>query len=425
MTLTREGYMPRIIDARIGRMLKTFGAVCVEGPKWCGKTWTSMNHSNSEFNVGDKSNNFQNRTLARIDPDMVLQGERPLLIDEWQEVPILWDAVREEVDRENTKGRFILTGSSTPKTKGIMHSGAGRIGTVRMRTMSLFETGDSDGSVSLRELFASGTGTVDCGEPDLKDLIAFTVRGGWPGAVGIDRSNHSLISRDYLEKAKRDAVGIDGKGRNSDKMMMLIRSLARNESTMAGKETLKNDMRDTDGESISDNTLSEYLDCLERIFLIDDQPAFSPNVRSSVRVGKSVKRHLSDPSLVVSALGMNAERLLDDLRTFGFIFESLCVHDLRIYAEASDGKLFHYRDSYGNEIDAVVEMPDGSWGAFEIKLGSDQTDEAAEKLLKISRLFTEDGIRPPRVLCVVCGLTRYAYRRPDGVYVVPIASMKD
>ena len=425
MTLTRDGYLPRIIDGHIERMLRTFGAICIEGPKWCGKTWTSLNHSNSVFNVGDKSGNFQNRTMATLNPDLALSGDEPRLIDEWQEVPSIWDAVRQEVDKSNVKGRFILTGSSTPVTKGVMHSGTGRIGTIRMRTMSLFETGDSDGVVSLKNLFASNQKDIDCGDVDLRDLIAFTVRGGWPGAIGMDRNDYELIPKDYIEKAKRDAAKLDDKERNSDKMLMLIRSLARNESTTASKRTLKKDMADIDDENISDGTLTEYLDCLGRIFLTDDQPAFSQNLRSSLRIGKSEKRHLADPSLTVAALNLNEEKLLKDLHTFGFIFESLCEHDLRIYAEASGGKIFHYRDSNGNEIDTIIEMRDGSWGAFEIKLGTEKIDEAAENLLRITKLISDNGSRRPSVLCIVCGMTRYAYRRPDGVYVVPITSLKD
>ena len=425
MTLTNDGYRPRIIDAHVKRMLKTFGAVCIEGPKWCGKTWTSMNHANSTYFVGDKSNNFQNRAMATIDPDVALRGDEPHLIDEWQEVPAIWDAVRGEVDKSNSKGRFILTGSSTPKTKGIMHSGAGRIGTVRMRTMSLFETGDSKGLVSLKELFGSGIGTIDCGDTNLRNLIALTVRGGWPGAMGINREDYELLPGDYLEKAKRDAAKLDGRERNSEKMLSLIKSLARNESTVASKTTLKKDMKDIDEETISDVTLTEYLDCLERIFLIDNQPAFSPNVRSPMRFGKSEKRHLADPSLAVAALGMNEEKLFNDLNTFGFIFEALCEHDLRIYAEASGGRMYHYRDGKDNEMDAVVEMHDGSWGAFEIKLGADKIDDGAKNLLRISKLLAGNGAATPKVLCVICGMTKYAYRRPDGVYVVPITALRD
>lgn len=425
MVLTKEGYKPRLIDAYIKRMLNTFGAICIEGPKWCGKTWTSLNHSNSVFNVGDKKNNFQNRTLAVIDPDIALRGEKPHLIDEWQEVPAIWDAVRSEVDGTNAKGGFILTGSSTPVTKGVLHSGAGRIGSVRMRTMSLFETSDSNGLVSLKSLFGSGPDTIDCGEVDLEWLVALAVRGGWPGAIGVDREDFDLIPRDYIEKARKDAARLDGKRRDSHKMLMLIKSLARNESTVASKETLKKDMRDTDEENISDGALSEYLDCLERIFLVDNIPAFSPNVRSPMRVGKSEKRHLADPSLAVAAMGMNEKRLLNDLRTFGFVFESLCEHDLRIYAEASGGKIYHYRDGNDNEIDAIVEMPDGSWGAFEMKLGTPMVEEASENLLRITNLLVSKGAEPPSVLCVICGMSQYAYRRPDGVCVVPITSLRD
>lgn len=423
--MTMEGYRPRLMDAHISGMMKAFGAVCVEGPKWCGKTWTSLSHADSAFDVGDKSGGFQNRMLASMDPDVALRGAEPRLIDEWQEAPAIWDAVRAEVDSSAAKGRFILSGSSTPRAKGVMHSGAGRIGSVRMRTMSLFESGDSGGQASLRDIFGRGLSMTDCGETGLERLAHLAVRGGWPGSIGLGGDLCGLVPRDYLEKAARDAARLDGRERDSEKMRMLIRSLARNESTLAGKEALKRDMMGSDGERISDNTLSEYLDCLGRMFLTDDQPSFSPNSRSSVRVGKSGKRHLADPSLAVAALEMGAEGLVRDLKTFGFIFEAMCARDLRIYAEASGGRLSHYRDGNGNEIDAVVEMRDGSWGAFEAKLGADGVDEAAENLLRIAKLLERNGARPPSALCVVCGAARYAYRRPDGVHVAPLTSLRD
>jgi predicted AAA+ superfamily ATPase len=385
----------------------------------------SLNHSESVIYVGDPDNNFQNKALINADISYALKGEVPHLIDEWQEIPQIWDAVRFEADRTPANGRFILTGSSTPEFKGVSHSGAGRIGTLRMRTMSLFESGDSDGSVSLKGLFDS---TMENGDPvkqSLEHLIALTIRGGWPKTVDQSPESVSLIMKDYLDTCRKDASRLDGKMRDSEKMRMLIRSLARNESTVSSDQTVKRDMKAYDGESISDVTLADYLDALRRIFIIEDQPAFSPNLRSSVRVGKTPKRHLTDPALAAAAMGLTKEKLLNDLKTFGFLFEAMCERDLQIYAEANGGRLFHYRDGRGGEIDAVVELPDGRWGAFEIKVGSERIDEGAENLLSMADLFASDESAPPAVLCVICGMAPCAYRRADGVYVVPITSLRD
>lgn len=421
MALTPEGYRPRLIDAEVEAMLESFGAVSIEGPRWCGKTWTAENHSRSEFRVADAVGPVPGRDIAASDPRGILMGEEPRLIDEWQEVPAIWDAVRSEVDRGAGKGRFLLTGSSIPRRKEYVHSGTGRIGRIRMRTMTLLESGDSDGSVSLFDLF---NGTMEQGgrsEPSLDSLIRLAIRGGWPGAIGT-KGDPGRMARDYIEHAAEDAACMDGRERSRRKMEMLIRSLSRNESTLASNAKVMSDMREHDNESISPDTYSEYADCLYRMHLTDDTPAFSPNVRSDARVGKASKRHLTDVSLSIAALRLNHQRLKADLSTFGLMFEALCEHDLQIYSECSGGRMFHYRDGRGREADAVVETADGDWGLFEIKLGTGQVDAAAENLLSLSRFFTENG-DPPSLQCVVCGLASYAYRRPDGVYVVPLTSL--
>ncbi len=423
MVLRREGYKPRLIDSNIDRMLNAFGAICIEGPKWCGKTWTALNHAESLYDVGNMDNDFQNRMLATLDPGYSLKGEIPHLIDEWQEVPKIWDAVRNSVDTTVDKGRYILTGSSTPVYKGILHSGEGRIGSVRMRTMSLFETGDSDGKISLKQIIDGKDGIVSCGDIGLERLIDLCIRGGWPGSLNVDVSNQGMLPKDYIEKAAVSASRLDGVIRNETKMRMLIRSLGRNESTVVSKKTLQRDIKEADDEVLADNTIIEYLDCLARIFLTDDQSAFSPNFRSPIRIGKAPKRHLADPSLAVATMGLNHDKLLADLKTFGFIFESLCIHDLRIYAEADGGKLFHYRDDKNNEIDAIVEDSEGGWSGFEIKLGTSEIDAAAKELLKIKNMFSDSV--PPKALCVICGMATAAYMRDDGVYVVPITSLRN
>lgn len=423
MTLTPKTYKKRIIDARVAKFLKTFGAVCLEGPKWCGKTWTALNHAQSVYYVGDPAKNFQNRANAELSPEYALKGKCPHLIDEWQEVPPLWDAVRFGVDQATEKGRFLLTGSATPAHKGILHSGTGRIGTLRMHTMSLFESGDSSGDVSLAGLFKKKLPSLVLENVELERLVHLTVRGGWPASINVEPQLAHELAVAYLNTVvNEDMYEMDGIRRDYTKARLLLKSLARNETTVVTNAKLAADMQSYDGESISREALGQYLDIFTRLFIIEDQPAFSPNLRSGNRVVKGPKRHFSDPSLAVAALGVNTDLLMQDLKTFGFLFEALCERDLRIYAEAAGGHLFHYRDYAGREIDAVVELPDGRWGAFEIKLGANQIDKAATNLLAIKESMLE---KPPAFLCVICGLTNMAYTRKDGVMVVPITALKD
>ena len=425
--MNAQNYMPRIIDRKIEEYLRVFGAICVEGPKWCGKTWTSSHHSRSRIFIGDPAGNFQNRQLAEMSPSLVLEGETPRLIDEWQEVPPIWDAVRYQVDQSAQKGQFILTGSATPNHKGILHSGAGRIAKLRMRPMSLFESGDSSGKVSLESLCHGTLTPVMTGEVDLKALIGLIVRGGWPGALHLPVEQAAMLPAEYLNAVIDDDVyRMDGIRRNTAKMRLLLRSLARNESTTATNKTLKNDIREMDDEDIDVETVKEYLDIFDRLFLTDNQPPFSTGVRSSVRVKQAVKRHFCDPSLACSLLKITPERLMGDLETLGFLFEALCERDLRIYADAFGAALYHYQDYRGREIDAALELPDGQWCAFEIKLGANQIDAAAQNLLTIRQEIADDPKgKPPTVLCVLCGMANAAYRRPDGVFVVPVTALKD
>ena len=424
--MDKQNYKPRIIDKQVEEYLQTFGAICIEGPKWCGKTWTSSYHANSKFFLADPSGNFQNRKLAEIDPNTVLEGAAPRLIDEWQEYPPLWDAVRYKVDQSAQKGQFILTGSATPNHKGILHSGAGRIAKLRMRTMSLYESGDSSGQISL-EALCNGTLTpAMTGEVDLKNLINLIIRGGWPGSLGLPLKQAALLPQQYLQAVIDDDVyRIDEVKRNTQKMRLLLMSLARNESTTATNALLKSDIKEKDAQDIDANTVTSYLDIFKRLFLTDNQPPFASNVRSSVRVRQAEKRHFADPSLACALLKLTPEALLNDLETLGFMFEALCERDLRIYAESFGGTLYHYQDYKNREIDAVIELPDGKWAAFEIKLGANQIDQAAANLKQIQREFEEDKKAvPPSVLCVLCGLSNAAYQRPDGVFVIPITALK-
>ena len=423
--MEKEKY-PRIIDAAVERYLTTIGAVCIEGPKWCGKTWTSSYHSNSEFLVGNPDNNFQNRALAEMSPALVLEGETPRLIDEWQEVPPLWDAVRYTVDQRGKKGQFILTGSATPKRKGVLHSGAGRIGKLRMRPMSLYESGDSSGKVSLQELCEGKLTPAMTGEVDLRTLARLTVRGGWPGNLDIGDADISLLPGEYLDAVIDDDVNrVDETRRDSRKIRLLLRSLARNESTTATNRTLKNDIKEIDDEDIDVETVAMYLDIFNRLFLTDNQPPYSAKLRSSVRVKQAEKRHFCDPSLACALLKATPEKLIGDLETFGFLFEALCERDLKIYAESFGAQLYHYQDYAGNEIDAVIELPDGAWCGIEIKLGANKIEEAAGNLTRIRDEIVKDGGKLPSALIVLCGLSNAAYRRPDGVCVVPLTALKN
>ena len=425
--MEKKGYRPRIIDNKIEEYLGVFGALCIEGPKWCGKTWTSSFHSRSEIYLGDPAGNFQNRNLAELSPDLVLQGEPPRLIDEWQEVPPLWDAVRFHVDQSSEKGLFILTGSSTPNHKGILHSGAGRIARIRMRPMSLYESGDSSGMVSLGDLCADRMESVMTGEVRLTDLIGYILRGGWPASLGLSIKEASLLPRQYLDAIVDDDVyRIDGVKRDTTKIRLLLRSLARNESTTATNRSLKNDVKEKDDEDIDVETIASYLDIFSRLFLIENQQPFSSKIRSSVRVKQAEKRHFADPSLAAALLGATEEKLLGDLNTLGFLFEALCERDLRIYTDAFGGQLYHYQDYQNREVDAVIQLPGGEWCAFEIKLGANQIDEAAAVLVKLKNdIAKEPGGIPPKVLCVVCGMSNAAYKRADGVYVVPITALRE
>ncbi len=415
-------YRPRVIDELVEQYLQAFGAICIEGPKWCGKTWTAHMHAKSAFLVSDPAGNFQNRQLAQLDPSIVLDGQFPRLIDEWQEVPSLWDAVRFKVDDQAVKGQFILTGSATPKRRGVMHSGTGRIARLRMMSMSLYESGDSTGFISLKDICNSVYATKLTGEVQLRTIAALILRGGWPGSIGLSTKNAVLIPRMYLKNVVDDDVDkIDDTKRDKAKMRLLLRSLARNESTTVGKKKLKDDMMGVEKDSIDEDTITDYLDVFTSLFILENQKPYGASLRSSLSIRQAEKRHFTDPSFACSLLGITQEdKLIGDLQTFGFMFEALCVRDLRIYAQAFGGELYHYQDYENNEIDAVIEMPDGSWSAFEIKLGANQIDAAAQSLLKIQAKF----LKPASSLCVICGLSNAAYRRPDGVYVVPLTALR-
>ncbi len=418
-------YRSRIIDEKVKLYLSTFGAVCIEGPKWCGKTWTSRHHSKSEFLVGDPEGNFQNRRLAQVDVTAIFPGETPRLIDEWQEVPEIWDAVRYKVDEKRNKGQFILTGSSTPKYKGILHSGAGRIAKLKMSPMSLYESGDSSGKVSLKDLYNNKVDAQLTGTISIEKLVELVIRGGWPESIGTNLEQAVLLPRAYIEAIlQTDIQKIDdGRTYDTNKVRLLMRSLARNESTTVTNKSLKNDVKAIDDQDIDVDTIASYLDVLSRMFLIQNQKPYSNNIRSKDRVKQAEKRHFVDPSIAVAMLELNKEALINDLNYFGFLFESMCERDLNIYAESLDAHLYHYQDYNDREVDAIIEFPGGDYIAIEIKLGAKEIDEGAKNLLNFKNSISSNE-KPPKSLIVICGMSNSAYKREDGIIVVPITALK-
>lgn len=422
-----KNYKKRIIDEKIARYLKLFGAICIEGPKYSGKTWTARYHAKSEtllyVNTATGSNDLE---LAKMSPQVILEGEKPKLIDEWQEATNLWDEIRYDVDRTGLKGQYILTGSSTPKRDGISHSGAGRFGKVYMRTMSLYETGDSTGDISLKDICEGKFIDKATGKVELRNLARLIIRGGFPGNISYTADDAKEVVNEYINLIiDDDLYRLDGISRDKHKVRLLLKSLARNESTTVTNNTLKNDIKEIDNEDIDIDTLASYLNAFDRLFLLDNDEPFSTNIRSSVRVKQAEKRHFADPSMTCALLNLTEDKLINDLETFGFLFESLVIHDLKVYADSFNAKCYHYQDYQNKEIDQVIELEDGSWCAFEIKLGANQIDNAAKNLINIRDSILKENGKAPSVLCVVCGLSTAAYKRPDGVYVVPITSLKN
>lgn len=422
-----ENYKKRIMDEKIEEYLNLFGAICIEGPKYCGKTWAGRYHANSETllhtTTGEDSNEVM---LAKISPKIILEGEKPKLIDEWQEATNLWDEIRTDVDKTGLKGQYILTGSSTPNRKGISHSGAGRFGKIHLRTMSLYESGDSSGLISLKDICYGKDISKATGEVDLRKLAYLIIRGGFPGYINYTSDQARKAVREYIDLIINDDLyRLDGINRDKHKMQLLLKSLARNESTTVTNTTIKNDIKEIDNEDIDKDTLASYLNALDKLFLLDNDEPYSTNIRSSIRVKQSEKRHYADPSIACALLNLTEDKLINDLETFGFLFESMVERDLKIYAESFGAKNYHYQDYLNREVDHVIELEDGNWCCFEIKLGANAIDDAAQHLIELRNSIREEKGHAPTVLCVICGLSNAAYQRPDGVYVVPITALKN
>jgi len=431
MSLQRTGYIDRVIDAKIEDYLKLFGAVLIEGPKWCGKTWSSLKHANSSLYIMDPAGNYNNRTLAILNPALTLPGAAPRLIDEWQEVPGIWDAVRFDIDQNPGRGKYILTGSVTPPRDSYMHSGAGRIATLRMRPMSLYESQDSTGEISLGMILKGEQYEPFMSEMDIYRLIDLTIRGGWPETLKLPIEKAGSVAVEYIHVIARNELPYEGQAKKDQgKMRKLLRSIARNNSTTATIKTLSMDTNGTDRQYQKDDdiiasryAIADYLKYLSERFVIDDIPPWSPDIRSKTIMRQASKRIFADPSLAIAALGANRDRMLHDLHTFGFMFENLCLRDIAVYAGYYGGSIFHYRDNSGLEVDAIIELPDGTWGAFEIKLGQEQIDSAADTLLRMKDKMVTAGADPPSCLVVVTG-GGIARIREDGICITPINALR-
>ena len=412
-------YKKRIVDKVLAERLQSAGAVLIEGTKGCGKTETAMQIAGSVVHFDADE---QVRIRMEIDPKIVLSGEVPRLLDEWQMYPQIWNYVRREVDERKQKGQFILTGSATPDDHARRHSGAGRFSVIKMRPMSLYERGWSTGEVSLAALLKGVVPFSESVSLDLGELAEKITLGGWPGLIGAGAIEGLRFVIDYMALiAEVDLSKVTKKRRDPYKVMRLLQSIARNISTEATLTALAKDSGGSDG-NLDDETVAEYLDALERLMTVENLPAWNTHIRSADMLRKSPKRHFADPSLAVGALGLSIDKLTADLNYFGLLFESVAIRDLRIYAEANDGKAYHYRDSSGLEIDAILEYADGTWGAFEIKLGIGAADAAAANLLKFADKINQEKTKTPSSLTVITG-NGFAHRRPDGVNVVPLTAL--
>lgn len=423
--MAKNEYIPRLVDKELQEKLDNFGAINIIGCKWCGKTRTAKEFAKSFIEL--QNPNDKSIPLIKSEPSLALEGDYPRLIDEWQDIPEIWDAVRYEVDKTGEIGQFILTGSSTPRKEKPKHSGAGRFADVKMRPMSLFESGDSNGEISLESLFISNIRVKGESPYRLGDIAYLCARGGWPSSIAHKPTNPLLLPKEYLKKLinREESFG-DIDYFSPGRMQALLRSIARKTATPIRIATTVNDILQNTGTSITDITVSNYLSVLEQLYLLEDVEAWSPKLRSKTDIRTTKKRFFVDPSLAVASLYANENDLLSDAETFGLIFESMALRDLRIYSEAINGELFYYRDKNGLECDAIIHLADGRWGAIEIKLGSaEETIEAAAASLRaLETQIDTTAMKSPSFLMILSGDSKYAYRREDGVYVVPIGCLK-
>ena len=424
-------YRPRIADRLLAEKLEAMGAVLIEGPKSCGKTTTAEQQAGSIVYMDDPTQVKNNILLAETNAKLLLKGKTPRLIDEWQIAPQLWDAIRFEVDHRDESGQFILTGSAVPREADknlIRHSGTGRFAWLRMRPMSLWESGESSGDVSLSRLFSDDTQCEGASRLSLEDVAFLICRGGWPRSIASNRQRATLLyAQEYYEAIVRSDISrVDGIERNEQRVRRLMHSYARMQGSQAGIGTITQDMKNNEAGSMSDITVSSYLNALTKIFVVEDMPAWNPNLRSKTAIRTTDTRYFMDPSIAAAALEVGPEDLLYDLNTFGLFFETLCVRDLRVFADTLGGGVYHYRDKNGLECDAVVHIRGGKYGLIEIKLGGDSLiEEGAANLKKLAGKIDTDKMREPSFLMVLTANSPYAFKRKDGVLVVPIGCLKD
>lgn len=426
-----EGYRHRIMDGLLAKKLQAKGAVLIEGPKWCGKTTTAEEIARSKVMLARTDIKAEFKTLLEIDIDIALSGEPPMLIDEWQTIPKLWDAVRYTVDRRRKIGQFILTGSAIPdkeNEKEIEHSGTGCFAWLTMRPMTLFESGESTGEISLINLFSTPTNIIAKNSLNLNDIAFLICRGGWPMSVGLSEEAALEQAFDYYDAVtKEDIIRIDGVKRTSERTQRLMRAYARHQGTQVSISTIKDDLKNNDSLKIDDDTISSYLDALRKIYVIEDMPAWNPNLRSKTAIRSADTRYFVDPSIASAALGLGPADLINDLKTMGFLFETMCIRDLRVYAESLNGKVYHYRDKNGLECDAVIHLRNGQYGLIEIKLGGESLiNDGAKTLNLLASQIDTARMKEPAFKMILTATGEYAYRRPDdGIYVVPIGCLRN
>ena len=421
-----KAYLPRIADKLLEERLDAKGAILIEGPKWCGKTTTAKQKANSFISMDRPDMTRQYQQMAELSPNTLLEGETPRLIDEWQITPNLWNAVRYEVDNRDEFGQFILTGSAVPSEfDDSMHTGTGRISRLLMRPMSLFESKDSSGEVSIKDLF-EGKNISAVDETSLEKMAFLICRGGWPKAIGLDEKPALFQAIDYFGAVvSTDISRVDSTKRDKEKAKRLLKSYARHVGTQSSLETIRQDMLVNQSDTFDQVTLYSYLNALRKIFVIEDSPAWNPNLRSKTSIRTTDTRYFSDPSIATASLGIGPKDLLDDLKTMGFLFENLCIRDLRIYTDYLDGTVYHYRDKHGLECDAVIHLRNGAYGLIEIKLGGDKLiDEGAETLKKLAYKIDTKNMSKPSFMMVLCAKAPFAYKRNDGVYVIPITALR-
>ena len=421
-------YRARIVDDMLKDKLESKGAVIIEGPKWCGKTTTAMQVAGSILRMDEPSKRETNIQMSEIDPGRLLKGKPPRLIDEWQIAPKLWDAARYEVDTRGEEGQFILTGSAVPiESREITHSGTGRFTWLMMRPMSLFESGDSTGEVSLNQLFENPSVIDGMNNLSIENLAFLICRGGWPHAVGMKEKPALRQADDYYEAViKSDINRADGVSKNPERVKRLMRSFARNQGTQISNTMLRDDIISNDTESLNEDTIASYINALKNIFVVEDMPAWNPNLRSKTSIRTSDTRYYVDPSIASASLGIGPKDLTNDLNTMGLLFETLCVRDLRVYAESIGGNVLHYRDKSGLECDTVIHLKNGRYGLAEIKLGGQKfIEDAAENLKSLSNKIDTSKMPAPSFLMIVIGIGEFAYKREDGIFIVPIGCLKN